>query len=216
MKRLFAFFLLAIMVAVGGCSSTSSTETGSLFKRVGKENTDPRWPSFEAINKSFEDIKLQIETGKEVTLEDLDYRGFGPSTNNASEVGYLELEKLLIGEKGDRERLPKKIKECTEKKEQCYGIVVSVSSLDTEGKELFFKRMLSGEKKTVARGWKFGAVFAIERERPDEKGEKVSDRVVAAYAREKNGNVFTRKEEDDAPGAAMKLFPSPSLFGLGF
>ena len=191
---------------VGGCS-TSLPDGTSSFKRTGKENTDPRWISFAGVNKSFEDIKSKIENGQTITVNDLDYRGFGPNTNNANEVGYLELEKLLIGEKGDRSRLPDGIKECTDKKEKCYGVIVLISSLDTEGKEGFFKRMFSGEKKTEVRGWKFGAVFAVEREKP-------GDRVVAAYARDKNGNVFTNREEDDAPGAAIKLIPSPSLLGF--
>ena len=196
-------FLIVGVFLITGCASGSSD---SFFKRTGKEISDPKWTSSSNVKMSFNDIKETIESGKIVTVLDLEYRGFGPETPNVKEVGYLELEKILIGEKGDRSRLPDSIKTCTDKKEKCYGLIVQISSLDTEGQENFLKRMLSGEKKTVARGWKFGAAFAVER-------EKEHDRVVAAYLRDKDDNVYAKKDEDDAPGAIINAMRPLSIIG---
>ncbi len=206
LKIVMAFVVVAFL---GACSNISAENMG--LKRTGAETTDPKWDSFEDVQISFEDLKSRIEEGQTITVPDLINRGFGPGVENVIEVGYLELEKILIGEKGDRSRLPDSFKACTDKKDMCYGLIAQISSLQTEGQESLFKRMFSGQKKTVAKGWKFGVAFAVERDKPD-------DRVVAAYRREANSNVFTKKDEDDAPGAVINvlnpLTKATSLMGF--
>ena len=188
--RICAPFLILMLLFVTNCSSV---------QRSGTEVSDQRWSLLQDVVETFNDIKSQIDRGETVTIEDLNNWGFGPGTPNVKEVGYLELEKMLIGEKGDRARLPNDIFNCTEKKDACYGLVITVLSLTTQGKESLFKRMFTGEKKTEKTGWKFGAVFAILKDVSADLKEKV----VAAYLREKDGNVAMETKENDPFGAIM-------------
>ena len=207
MKGIFRAILVGVLFFVGACSAIPDSFS---FKRTGKEFSDPKWTNFEDVEKSFAYIQEKIETEKKVTVADLNNLGFGPKAKNVHEVGYLELVKLLVGEQGDPNRLPEKMRPCIDKKENCYGLVAAISSADTMGEESLFKRMISGEKKTVATGWKFSAVFAVEK-----SGQE--DKVVFAYVREKGGNIFQRKEEDDQPSAVINVIrPASLLGGFGF
>ena len=185
----FLAVLMGVLFFLGACASTKESGDMSL-QRKNTEVSDPKWTSFQNVQESFKSIQQSINEKQTVTVEDLEYFGFGPKSNNASKVIYTALQDLFIGTKGDRSRLPKDVEECVEKKGDCYGLVVQLSSLNKEGEEGWFERIIANKKKTRVTGWQFSGVFAIEKRGKEEI-------VVAAYANKEEANIFKLEDGSD-------------------
>lgn len=183
-------FIVSGFLTLSGCGGISSSD--GWFQRKNTEETDKKWTSFEKVRKSFEEIKARIDSGKTVSITDLEYRGFGPSSNNATKIIYTDLEDLFIGAKGDRARLPKDIEACTQKKGGCYGLLVKITYLNKKGTEGIFERLMT-KKKTEIRGWGFAGVFAIEKRGKEQV-------VVAAYPQKEEANISRSEDGSDPRG----------------
>ncbi|MBI2108898.1 MAG: hypothetical protein HYT93_01800 [Parcubacteria group bacterium] len=204
MGTLCAVMISAVLLT-GACSSMS-LPGGDFLQREKTKTSDEKWIDFEDAKISFGDIKSHIDSGKTVTVQDLDYRGFGPNTKNANAFIYTKLEDLFMGTTNDRSRIPDDVARCTAKKGDCYGLLKEISNEKHQGKESLLERITSKEETEIT-GWKFTALFAVEKREKEEV-------VVAAYLHDEKPQIANVEKGSDARKSLIDKIGILSLFGF--
>lgn len=127
-----------------------------------KKNEEPElpWTSFTDIKQVYDLILPNTST-----IDYLHELGINPyKTPNISIVSYLDIRERFIPNSSIRhEDVDPGVLACIAHRTDCYGYVMSVSSTRSKRVGNAFLDILSFRKTTIKEGWKFEALFVIDK-----------------------------------------------------
>ena len=150
--RLITLTLMCV-AALSACSSLLPT---------GEQDASRRWAGFEDVKGSYDRIEpYQSDLAAVKAL------GFDPDkTPNLQILNHSQVVRAVLPSRAqDHVAIPQGIQDCMQAQDQCVGYFMEPSHVDYERQGNVLLDLLGFKRKTLIKGWKFGALIVLANDR---------------------------------------------------
>ena len=129
---------------------------------TGEQDVSRRWAGFDDVKASYDRIEPYRSD-----LAAVRALGFDPDkTPNLQILNHSQVVRAVLPSRAqDHIAIPQGIEDCMKAQDQCVGYFMEPSHVDYERQGSVLLDLLGFKRKTLIKGWKFGALIVVANER---------------------------------------------------